>query len=120
MDLGFSALKAGEKGKEFKAEIVDIKEGWQNDGSKEIEIEMALDSDTVKSLVLVGGPKRTELEKRGHSSFGSGPTTFTFESEDGFPEKAKLLVLMHDGVKTFDVPFKLENISLQGKALKGE
>jgi len=120
VDLGFSALKAGEKGKEFKAEIVEIKDGWQNDGSKEIEIELALDSDTVKSLVLVDGAKRKELEKRGHSSFGSGSTTFTFESEDGFPEKAKFLLVMHDGVRTFDVPFKMENISLQGKALKGE
>lgn len=120
MDLGFSALKTGEKGKEFEAEIVEIKDGWKKDGSKEIEINLALDSDTVKSLVLVDGAKRKELEKNGHSSFGNGPTTFTFESEDGFPETAKLLVLMHDGIKIFDVPFKMENISLQGKALKGE
>lgn len=117
-DLGLPALKAGEKGKEFKAEIVEIKDGWKKDGSKQIEIKLALDSDTVKSLVLVDGAKRKELEKRGHSSFGSGSTTFTFESEDGFPENAKLLVVMHDGVKTFDVPFKLENISLQGKLIK--
>jgi hypothetical protein len=117
-DLGLPALKGGEKGKEFKAEIVEIKDGWKKDGSKQIEIKLALDSDSVKSLVLVDGSKRKELEKRGHSNFGSGSTTFTFESEDGFPENAKLLVVMHDGVKTFDVPFKLENISLQGKLIK--
>ena len=118
VDLGLTALKAGEIGKEFGAEIVEIKDGWQDDGSKEIEINLDLASDTVTSLVLVDGAKRMELEKRGYSSIGSGPTTFTFESKDGFPEKAKLLVIMHDGVKTFDVPFKLENISLQGKPLK--
>ncbi|MGJ8644096.1 MAG: hypothetical protein ACSHX9_11850 [Luteolibacter sp.] len=111
-DLGMSALKVGEKGTELSAEITEIKDGWNDDGSKVMEIKLSLDSDSVKSLVMVDGAKRRELEKRGHSSFGNGPTTFTFESEDGFPENAKLFVVAYDGVKTFDVPFSLKDVSL--------
>lgn len=114
-DLGFSSLKAGEKGEEFNAEITEIKDGWKNDGSKEIEIKLSLEADSMKSLILVDGAKRWELDKRGHSSFGNGPTTFTFGSKDGFPENGKLTIVMHDGVKTYDVPFKFEDISLHGK-----
>ena len=120
VDLGLDSIKAGGRGREFGAEIVEVKDGWNDDGSKEIEIKLDLDSDTVKSLIMVDGTKRKELEKRGHSSMGNGPTTFNFESKSGFPENAKLLVMMHDGVETFDVPFKLENISLQGKPLSGK
>lgn len=111
-DLGMSALKVGGKGSELGAEITEIKDGWNDDGSKVMEIKLNLEPDAVKSLVLVDGAKRRELEKRGHSSFGNGPTTFNFESEDGFPEGAKLLVVLYDGVKTFDVPFSLKDVSL--------
>lgn len=102
----------------FKAEIVGIKDGWEKGETKEMEIKLGLDSDAVKSLILIDGVKRTELNKRGSSSFGGGPTTFTFESENGFPENGKLLVVVHDGVKTFKVSFKFEGISLLGKAVK--
>lgn len=113
MDLGMSALKVGEKGSELGAEITEIKDGWNDDGSKVMEIKISLEPDAVKSLVLVDGTKRRELEKRGHSSFGNGPTTFNFESKDGFPEGAKILLVVYDGVKTFDVPFSLKDISLE-------
>jgi len=57
------------------------------------------------------------LDRRGYMSSGSGPTTFTFEAKNGVPENAKLIAVLHDGVETYDIPFKLENISLLGAPL---
>lgn len=110
--LGMDTLKVGGKGSELGAEITEIKDGWNKDEAKVMQIKLSLEPDVVKSLVLVDGSKRIELEKRGHSSFGNESTTFDFESEDGFPEAGRLLVVVYDGVKAFDVPFSLKDVSL--------
>jgi hypothetical protein len=117
VDLGFASLKAGESGKEMAAKIKEIKDGWNKDGSKQIEIELDVEKETLKELVMIEGAKRTVMDSRGYSSFGNGATTFTFEAKKGVPENAKLVAVIHDGVETFDVPFKLENISLLGKPM---
>ncbi len=116
VELGFGALKAGEKGKELGAEITEIKDGWEKGESKEIEIKLKIKPEGIKEMVLMDGAKRIVMDKRGSSSFGDGPTTFTFSAEKGIPEGGKLVVVIHDGVKTFDIPFKLENLSLLGSA----
>lgn len=117
VELGFASLKPGESGKELGAKIKDIKDGWNDDGSKQIEIELGVEKETLKELVMVAGAKRTVMDRRGYSSFGSGTATFTFEAKGGVPENAKLVAVIHDGVETYDVPFKLENISLLGNPL---
>lgn len=114
VELGFPALKSGEKGKELSAEITEIKEGWQKGDSKEMEIKLAIELDAIKEMVLTDGAKRAVLEKRGHSYSSGGPTTLTYYSKTGIPEGAKLTAVLHDGVKTFDIPFQLENLSLLG------
>ena len=118
VELGLAALKAGEKGKQLGAEIVGIKDGWKKGESKEMEIKLKIDPEGIQELVLVDGAKRIVLNKRGHSSFGGGPTTFTYEAEKGFPENGKLVAVVHDGVEIFDIPFKLENLSLLGTVAK--
>jgi hypothetical protein len=115
--LGLASLKAGESGKELGAKIKSIKDGWNKDGSKNIEIELEVEKETLKEMVMVEGTKRTVLDRRGYMSSGSGPTTFTFEAKNGVPENAKLIAVLHDGVETYDIPFKLENISLLGAPL---
>jgi len=117
VDLGFASLKSGESGKELNAKIIEIKDGWNKDGTKNIEIELAVGKGEIKDLVMLEGAKRTVLASRGYSSFGSGTNTFTFEAEGGVPENAKLIAVLYDGIQTYDVPFKLENISLLGISL---
>lgn len=114
VDLGFTSLKAGESGKELGAEISEIKDGWKKDGTKEMDIKLALGVGELEQLILVDGRKRTVMEKRGHSSFGNGPTTFTFEAGKGLPENGTIIAVIYDGIETFDVPFKLENLTLMG------
>lgn len=114
VELGFASLKAGESGKALEAEIKEIKNGWNNGGSKQIEIELAVDKSSVKELILIEGKNRTVLEQRGYSSFGNTAATFTFEAKKGIPETGRLVVVLHDGMKTYDIPFKLENLTLLG------
>lgn len=38
----------------------------------------------------------------------------TYEAEKGIPEIGKIIVVLHDGLKTYDIPFKLENLTLLG------
>lgn len=114
-DLGLKSLKAGAKGTEFGASIEEIKDGWNKDGSQDMELKLKLKPDDLKSISLVVDNKSPEvqLERRGYSSSG-GVTTFTFSSKTAFPEKGSLVVETYDQVKTFDVPFSIENLSLLG------
>jgi hypothetical protein len=113
VDLGLKSLTTGSKGSELGANIEEIKEGWQKDGSQDMELKLKLSPDDLKAAFLVVDGVRTEIKRNGYSSSG-GITTFTFASKAAFPEKGAILVEIHDKVQTFDVPFKLENLSLLG------
>ena len=47
-----------------------------------------------------------------------GITTFTFESKTAFPETGGIVLALHDQIQTFEVPFKIDNISLLGMPMK--
>lgn len=113
IDLGLKSLKAGDKGTELGASIEKIKEGWQKDGSQDMELKLKLKPGDLKSAFIVVDGVKTEIKRNGHSSSG-GTTTFTFASKTAFPEKGSIVLEIHDKVQTFDVPFKLENLSLFG------
>lgn len=113
IDLGLKSLKAGDKGTELGASIEKIKEGWQKDGSQDMELKLKLKPGDLKSAFIVVDGVKTEIKRNGHSSSG-GTTTFTFASKTAFPEKGSIVLEIHDKVQTFDVPFKLENLSLLG------
>ncbi len=113
IDLGLKSLKAGTKGTELGASIEKIKEGWSKDGSQDMEIKLKLDPDNLKSASLVVDGVKTEINRSGYSSSG-GTTTFTFASKSAFPEKGSIVIEIFDKVQTFDVPFKIENLSLLG------
>ena len=117
VDLGLKSLKAGSKGTELGASIEGFKEGWQKDGSQDMELKLRLDPDNLKSAYLVVDGVKTEIKRSGYSG-SSGITTFTFGSKTAFPEKGGIVLELHDKLQTFDVPFKIENLSLLGMPLK--
>ncbi len=118
VDLGLKSLKAGEKGSELGATIENIKNGWQNDGSKDLELKVKMNSDDLKAAYLVADGTRTELKRSGYSG-SANTTTFTFSSDKkGFPEKGNIILEIHDKVEVFKTPFKLENLDLLGMPAK--
>jgi hypothetical protein len=116
IDLGLESLKAGAKGTELAASIEGYKEGWQKDGSQDMQLKLRLDPDNLKAAYLVVDGVRTEIRRSGYSGM-NGQTTFTFESKTAFPEKGSIVVVLYDQVQTFEVPFKIENLSLLGTPL---
>jgi len=113
IDLGLKSLQVGSKGAELGASIEVIKEGWQKDGSQNMELKLRLKPDDLKAAFLVVDGTKTELKRSGYSSSG-GITTFTFGHKAAFPQTASIVVEIHDNLKTFDTPFKIENITLLG------
>jgi hypothetical protein len=116
VDLGIEELKAGAKGAELGARIESIKDGWQKNGSQEMELKLNLKPDDIKSLSLVVDGEKTPLTQRGYSGGGSSYTV-TYESKEAFPPKAHLVAEIYDQLQNFDAPFKLENISLLGESI---
>jgi len=117
VDLGLTSLKAGSKGTTLDASIESIKEGWAKDGSQDLELKVKLTLDELKSASLVVNGAKSEMKRTGYSSFGS-TTSFTFTSKAKFPENAGIVFEIFDKVETFDVPFKLENLTLLGTPIK--
>lgn len=112
VDLGFDVLEKGAKGGELGAVLEDV-----GDGKLELKVNVG-SKDLVGAWLRDEGGLR-ELSRRG--SWGSNrTTTFTFETEDGdgIPEKGTVVLELHDGVKVFEAPFKLENIDLLGNPMK--
>ncbi|MDQ5981210.1 MAG: hypothetical protein QG602_4188, partial [Verrucomicrobiota bacterium] len=107
VDLGFAKLAAGADGKELDAHVESL------DGQN-LELKLALKPDDIRALFLVVGGNKTELNRRGYSGFNDS-YTYTFESESGFPAKAKLVVDTYADLQTFNAPFKLEHLTLLGE-----
>jgi hypothetical protein len=107
VDLGFTKFTAGAEGAELGAVIESIEE-------RNMELKLELKPDAIKAFYLVVGGSKTELERRGYSGFNDS-YTYTYESEQGFPAKAKLVIETYADLQTFDAPFKVENLSLLGE-----
>ncbi len=114
VDLGFAKLAAGADGKEFGAHIEAIDTKSDNSGEQWMELKLDLKPDHLKALYLVVGSTRTELTRHGYSGFNDS-YAYSFQSEKGFPAKAKLVVETYADLQTFNAPFKVENLTLLGE-----
>jgi hypothetical protein len=113
VDLGFEELKEGAKGAALGAKIESIEEDILKDGGQEMELALDTPSGTIKSVSLIADGKKTVLDQ--HFSMGDDDVYIvTLTSEHPIPAKGRLSVEMYDNVRTFEVPFKLQNISLLG------
>jgi hypothetical protein len=114
VDLGFKQLAAGAEGSELGALIESIGAANGKDGPQNVELKLDLKPDAIKALFLVSGKNRTELNRNGYSGYNDS-YTYTYESENGFPAKARLVAEVFAEMQTFNAPFKLENLTLLGE-----
>jgi hypothetical protein len=112
VELGFSELKLGSKGKELGAQIEALNPGWRNVGS-EIQLKLNAKRESLKGIYLVQNSTKTRLEQIGFSRIGDW-CTITFESKAAIQPGGKLVAELFDERQTFTTLFKLENISLLG------
>ena len=114
VDLGFAKLAPGAKGKELEAQVDSLQAGDGHDNPGVISLTLKLTPDSLKALRLATADQQAELKQTGYSG-GGDSFTFTFESANGFPPKCRLVAEVYDQLQTYNVPFKLENVSLLGE-----
>jgi hypothetical protein len=112
VDLGIGRFAAGVKGTEYGARIKEMgKDDWR-DGWQKLSLELQLDREAVKEVKFYDAAGN-QLEVSGSGSFSTGGSvTFNFGIKGAFPQGGKIVVDVHDQLKAFVVPFKLENIDL--------
>lgn len=110
-DLGIDKIEKGERGDELGAEITEIELGWEKDGPLNLSLRLNLPKDRLRGAWLVTGDQRHELEHRGYSSSNS-ITTFTFELPKDYKSDSRIVIEMHDNVRTFTTPLNLRDITL--------
>jgi hypothetical protein len=115
LDLGFAELKAGATGTNLDARIESIKDGWAKNGSQDLTVHLKTNPDGLKSMSLVVDGVKTELRQNGYGG-GGNSYSFTYECKTNFPANGHLVAVVYDELKTFEAPFKLENLSLLGQS----
>ena len=117
--MGIEELKEGVKGTEYGAQVETIKEGWQKNGSQDMQLKLNLNFESIKSVSIITNGSKAVLQQGGSMSDGR-TCTLTLTSKQAFPAKARLSVEVFDNVQNFEVPFKLENITLLSGSAGGK
>jgi hypothetical protein len=116
VDLGLTSFTEGSKGVQLNVEIKSVDEPNSDDGSQQFGLKLKIrPDDLVEAFVVIDG-ERKPLKRRGYGSSG-GSTNFSFSSEDPLSEAESIIIVTHDELETFQVPFELKNLSLTGAAL---
>ncbi len=115
--LGITDFTAGAKGNEFGAVVKSVKESeWQKE-KEVLALKLNLSSDSVKSMTFYdGSKKKLDVSESGHGGFGNS-TTFQYTCEGKFPAKGSIVVEIFEKLEKYNIPFKIENISLMGQPL---
>ena len=118
LDLGFTSFKPETRGKEFEAVIKSVEENEWEKGHEVLSLEVALSSDSIKSIRFLDG-QGNPLNVSRIGTMSSGDTTVVqYDIEGKFPEKGTAVLEFFDQLKRFEIPFSLKNISLTGQPLK--
>lgn len=110
-DLGIVKIEKTHRGDHLGAEITDIKPGWGEDGPLHLSLRLNLPEDGLQNAWLVHGDTRHELERRGYSS-SNNITTFNLELPKEFPTEARIVIELHDNVRSFTTPLILRDIAI--------
>jgi len=117
VDLGFSALKAGQKVKLHGAEIKEVKpSSWEKE-KMELELGLALPLFQVKEIQVLDASGMAMEAERGSSSASGEHCEITVKVTGKIPEKGKLVLVLWDDVKKYEVPFSVARASLLGEPL---
>jgi hypothetical protein len=117
VDLGISEFKAGVKGKEFDAVVTSVGKSDWGDGQA-LTLKLGLKKDSIKEVRIydeTGG----QIKISGTSSSWSGnKSELTYMHEKKFPARGKIIFEVYEQQQKYEIPFKIENISLLGQPLK--
>lgn len=113
VDLGIPKLEAGAEGTELGARIERLEA--QDEERTGLDLRLAVGVDRVLGVSLRGAKDaEIPMERNGYSSSGD-ECTLTFTVEGKLPKKPMLTARVVREIRTWLVPFALENVDLLGR-----
>ncbi len=115
-DLGISKFKEGTRGKKYGAIIKSVKESQWQKGSYNLELDMDVSIDSVKSITFYNKDKTTlDAYELSRGPIGNKKSKFIFSYKGTFPDRGSIIIKIYEKTKKYSIPFKLKNLSLLGK-----
>jgi hypothetical protein len=116
VDLGFEELKEGAKGK--NAEITGLEESKWEEGSQSLDLRLEMSNDLIESIVVKDATGAVLKTKQTSSMTMNDVTTRSLTLKGAYPAKGRIYVKVYDDLKSYEIPFKIENVDLLGRPLK--
>ncbi len=116
VDLGFGELKPDAQGK--GASIGKIEDSKWEEGSQSLEVKIEMSSDKIHSIVVKDASGAALKTTDGGSWNSEDQTTRTLNLKGKYPAKGKIVAIVYDDLKSYEIPFKIENVDLLGRPLK--
>jgi hypothetical protein len=116
VDLGITELKAGAKGK--GAAVTKVEDSAWEEGHQTLDVKIEMSNDLIASIVVEDESGRPLPAKPSGYSATNDQVTRSLSLKGKFPPKGKIILKVYDDLKTFEIPFKLENLDLLGRPLK--
>lgn len=117
VDLGISEFKSGIKGKELDAVIDSIHESKWTKG-EELTIKLDIQADAIED-VWIYDESGTRLKFSGTMISSEGnQASITKMYDTKIPERGRVIVSVYEQPQKFEIPFRIESISLLGHTLQ--
>ena len=117
VDAGFTELTEGAAGKELDATIKSIKPNHWEKTATDIELKIAGNRETVKSVEILNAAGQALETKISSTMEMNTQTTFTLTVKSAVPKDGRIVLEVYEGLEQFDAPFVLKNTSLLGQPL---
>ncbi len=118
VELDFPSVSGGAKSKIYTSEIKTVKPAAYEKDKMEIALAVGLSQESIREYqVLDASGKPVEMEKGMESSYG-GTTDVTLRVKGKIPDKAKIVLVLWEEMKKYEVPFSLAPFTLLGQAVK--
>ncbi|MBZ0166930.1 MAG: hypothetical protein K8I00_08990, partial [Candidatus Omnitrophica bacterium] len=119
VDLNMARLTAGTTGSEFDAKIESVQDSDWNPGNQELKLKVSLNKDAVKVVDIFDAAGNKLNVSQGYMASGD-VTTFSYTLQDGgeFPDAGRIEIELYEDLQTYELPFKIKDISLLGRAAK--
>jgi hypothetical protein len=118
VDLGISLFQSGAKGKELGAEIEKIEDDSFDKTKKSLSLKIGVSRESIQSVTFYDeSGKKLAVESSGYSGFND-QVTYSYTFKGAPPAKGRIVALVYDDRKSFEVPFRVADLDLVGRPVK--
>lgn len=112
MDLGLLPLAVGSKGSGLGAEITEVGESQWNKGATSITLHLKIAKDAVAGVRFVSKEGTALPFEPGGTTWGGNDVHFTFNHKGELPGQARILVEVHQELKSYTITWQLSDLPL--------